>query len=87
VITRDEVSFQRSRRRRHEEAEAHRAMFCFYGMVQAMRLNDPLQIARTPNVARWQATVNEPIVKSEIYRTIGGDAGTDPHKSRPPSPA
>ena len=53
-------------RRRVQESERDRALFAFDGVVHAVRLVEPLQIAAAGRVLKRPAAVNQAVVRDEV---------------------
>ncbi len=68
-----QLPFQLLRPRRDQEAEADAALARLDRMMQPMRLNDPLHIGRTGNMAVGDPLMDQDIVKAEIDEAVSCD--------------
>jgi len=65
-------------RRRVQESKRDRALFSLDGVVHAVRLVKPLQIAAAGRVLKRPAAVNQAVVRDKVQETVGGHAGAYP---------
>src|SRR5690349_15199351 len=80
-----QLALQHVGRRRPQESKTNRAVLALGRMMQPMRLDDPLHVGRSRDVAMSDPLMDDHVVKTEVDGAIRRNARADPDGPIPPA--